>query len=111
MNPLAVDLILSVLRWALASVGGWLVAHGIWTQAQAESFAIAASLGLLSLGLSLWQTYSKRRKLVTALSLPLGCTERDVEYAIDRGRATPSVTTAKDVSPRNRRGTWLGSGG
>jgi hypothetical protein len=100
MNPLVIDLLGSLLRWGLTAVAGWLVSHGIWTQAQATSFAVAGSMALLTLGWSLWKSYSKRLKIVTALSLPKGSTELDVEYQIAMPHLpTPSVTTPKGTRP------------
>ena len=101
MNPLVVDLLGSLLRWALNGVGVWLVSKGAWTEGQAAAFAAGGSMALLSLGWSLWKSYGKRLKLVTALALPAGMTELDVEHAIKSPLIqTPSTATQKDEVPR-----------
>ncbi len=100
MNPLYVDLLGSLIRWLLASAVGWFVAHGIWTQDQAATAVAVLATAIVSLGWTLWKTYGKRLKIVTALALPSGCTERDVEAQIANPiLAIPSVTTPKDVAP------------
>ena len=112
MNPLVIDLLGSLLRWALNGLGMWLVARRVWTEGQASAFANAGAAALvpivlgcaLSLGSLLWsqiKSYTKRLKLVTALALPAGMTELDVEHAIKSPTIqTPSTATQKDEVPR-----------
>ena len=99
MSPLVQEALASVLRWGLALAAGWLVQHGIWTQAAATMYVAAAALALVSLGWSVWQKYVARSKLMTALIMPAGRTENDVARKIASGIGVPSVTTAKDVVP------------
>ncbi len=99
MNPIASAAITSVLRWALAIGAGYLVNHGIWTQADATTYVAAAALGLVALGLSLWDKYKTRIKLLTALTMPAGTTEDAVDAHIAAKLPTPSVTTPPDTVP------------
>lgn len=100
MNPLVVDLLGSLFRWGLTGLSAYLVTKGIWTQEQATQFVAAVALALVSLCWTLWKTYSKRLKFVTALTLPPGSTERDVEQRIQSPiLSTPAASTPKDVAP------------
>lgn len=100
MNPLLVEAIGSIVRAVLNIVAGWLVAHGVWASSDAEKYVGAAALALISLGWSLWQKYGMRSKLVTAMALPSGMTENQVEAAVKNPQLeTPSVTLPKDEVP------------
>jgi hypothetical protein len=99
VNPLMVEALGSVLRAALNIGAGWLVAHGIWQQSDAEKYVGALALALLSVGWSLWQHYRMRSKLVTAMAMPVGATEHEVERAVnDPAIKTPPVTLPKYAS-------------
>lgn len=99
MNPLLSAALGSILRWGLAVLAGFLVQHGVWTSTEATMYVAAASLALLSLGLSLWNKYRGRLTLLTALTMPVGTTENDVKAKISRGDVVPSVTTPSDTVP------------
>lgn len=99
MNPIAQEAIGSILRWGLAIVAGYLVKQGIWTDAAATTYVMAASLALLSVGWSLWQKYHDRVKLLTALTMPAGTTENQVIAKVASGAVTPTVTTPPDSVP------------
>ena len=81
----------------------WLVSHGVWTHSQARVYVTAASLAILSIGLSLWKNYFSRLKLMVALLHHPGATENQVEDVITRvqfgGGVLPSTLTSKDVIP------------
>lgn len=77
MNPLAQAAIGSVIRFALAGLAGWLVSHGIWTQADSTIYVEAAALGVVSLGWGLYQKYKSRLRFIAALQLPAGASEED----------------------------------
>ncbi len=98
MNPLWSSAIGAILRWALAMGAGWLVEHGIWTSSDASTYVTAASLGLLSIGWSLWRKYTGRVKLLTALSLSAGTSENDLKDHIRLGLPMPSLNTKPDDS-------------
>jgi hypothetical protein len=99
MNPIATKALGSIIRWALAGVAGALfVKHGIWSQSDAAQYVEAGTMGLLSLGFSLWEKYRSRLKLLTALTMPAGNTEANVEQAM-KVLPSPSVLTAKDTVP------------
>lgn len=100
MNPLMVEAAGSILR-ALLNIGaGWLVVHGVWEQGAAQQYVGALALALVSIGWSVWQKWRMRSKLLTALSMPAGASERAVEAAVaDPMLRTPPVTLPKHVSP------------
>lgn len=96
MNPLLVEAIGSILRAILNVGAGWLVAHGIWASSDAEKYVGAAALMLVSLGWSLWQHSGMRKKLVTAMAMPAGITEQQVQAVVkDKTVEKPPVTLAK----------------
>jgi hypothetical protein len=91
MNPLLLEALGSIMRWLLAGAAGWLVQHGIWTQAQSQTYVMAAALAVLSLGWSLWQKYKSRIHFLTALELPAGSDEGAVKAKIANGTGAPLV--------------------
>jgi len=99
MNPILQSAIGSILRWALAIIAGYIVKKGIWTATDATTYIEAGTMALLALGWSLWEKYSKRSKLLTALMLPAGSTENDVNAHLASGAGTPSVLTPPDTAP------------
>lgn len=102
MNPLTSEALASIIRWLLTFAAGWLVQHGIWTQAKAETYVASAALGLIALGWGLWQKYSSRLTLVTALSMSHASSEDDVKGRIASGVGVPSVSTPADVTPTSK---------
>ena len=100
MNPLLKEALESAARSLLKIIAGYLVARGIWSNEQAASYIAPAAVALVGLGLSLWKTYTSRRKLVTALAMPGGSTEQQVKIVIDNPRVvTPPVSLPKDQAP------------
>ncbi len=102
MNPVIIEIIASFVRWVLANAASFLIARGIWSQADAgrytEFLVSGITLGLISLALAVWSTFKKRQKLVTALSTPHPQTEEMLQNTISQGGAA-SVTTPKDEIP------------
>lgn len=100
MNPMVSAAIGALVRWALQGAAVWLVERGVWTQAEAATYVMGASLALLSLGWSVWNKYRGRLALLTALTMPAGLTtENDVKDHIAAGGPVPSVTTSPAVVP------------
>lgn len=99
MNPILSAALGSILRWALAFGAGWLVQHGIWTQADASTYVAAAAMGLLAFGLSLWNKYKGRVTLLTALTMPAGTTEDAVHAKMASGVPLPTITTPSSTVP------------
>lgn len=99
MNPIVVEALGAILRWLLTLGAGYLVKAGIWTGSAAETYVAAAAMGLLTLGWSLWQKYKTRSRLLTALWMPHGTTEAQLDVHIGGGGQTPSVTTPADTVP------------
>lgn len=54
MNPLLQAAIGSIIRFGLAALAGHLVKAGVWTSADASMYVGAATLGVISLGWSLY---------------------------------------------------------
>lgn len=98
MNPILQSALGSILRWGLAIFAGYLVKAGTWEATEAETYVGAAALALLALGWSLWQKYHARIKLLVALTLPHGSTEKDVNAKVAIGHF-PSVMTTADTAP------------
>lgn len=78
---------------------GWLVQHGVWTEADATTYVAAAAMALVALGWSLWSKYRGRVKLLTALTMPQGTTEGQVKAHIAGGGLTPAVSTPTNIVP------------
>lgn len=79
----------SIARWLLAGLMGYFVAHGVFSQAAADNYthALAGALaaGAVSLGWSLWQKYSAKLKILTALSMPAGSSVEQLQQKVDSG--------------------------
>lgn len=100
MNPMLQAALGAILRWGFTFLAGWFVQHGIWTGNEAQMYVAGAALGLLTLAWSLWNKYRGRIKFLTALQMPVGSTEADVESRVASVLPNPSVTTAKTEVPR-----------
>jgi len=106
MNKLTQELLASLARKALVLLSGWLIARGVFTSEQGDSFIkigleYAAEWLPLILA-SVWAYISvkaKRSKLVTALTMPVGATENDVIAKIKSGEPTPTVMTPPNTIP------------
>jgi hypothetical protein len=101
MNPILSAALGSILRWVLALAAGYLVKAGIWTGSDAETYVAAGSMAALGLGLSIWNKYHSRIKLLTALELA-GATEHEVKALMANTVASPPIltpATAVPVSP------------
>lgn len=85
MNPLLAQALGAIFRLLLAGVAGFLVQHGIWTQADATQYVAAAALALVALAWSLWQKYKSRIHFLTALEMPAGTTETKVVERVKIG--------------------------
>lgn len=101
MNPLLVEVYGSIARAVLQVGAGWLVGHGIWSQSDSEKYVGALALIIVTTGWSIYQKYGMRAKLVTALAMPAGISEKQVQAAVsDPDVNTPPVTLAKDMPAR-----------
>ncbi len=92
MNPVVLEFLAVILRWALASIGSMLVARHVLTPDQSERFAQAfahdlalAAVPLAGLAWALWAKYRSRIKFLTALDARPGTTEREVKETIKNG--------------------------
>lgn len=105
MNPILAQILMALAQTALAGIGGYLVAHHIITASQADSLTkdllghVALALPLVAgLGLTLWNKYLGRRKLLVALQ-PGVHTEDQVNQILKSGAPTPTITTPSNTSP------------
>lgn len=94
MNPLLASALGSIVRAMLIFCAGWLVNHGIWTQADAETYAAAASLAIVSVGWSIFQKYKSRVSFLTALQAPQNTSEATVKRWVDSGLGASVKTSA-----------------
>lgn len=99
MSPILTSALGSILRYALMLLVPYFVKHGIWTQSAAEGYVEAAVAGLLALGWSWWKIHGNRVKLLTALAMPDGATENDLNAHIASGSTAPSVLTPPNTVP------------
>lgn len=100
MNPMLVAALTAIVRWAFTFLAGFLVNHAIWSQSDAERYVTAAAIATVTLGFTLWSKYRSRIKLLTALTMPSGSTEQEVEQRLaDPLVPNPSVTTKKTDQP------------
>lgn len=98
MNPILSEAIGSIVRWALAIGAGYIVTAGIWSPEDATKYVAAGALAIIALGWSLWQKYSSRVTLLTALGAGTPLTENQ---AIEKAKVVaPPVSTPPDVVPR-----------
>ena len=100
MNPILQAALGSIIRWALAILVGYMVKHGIWEDTEAKTYVAAGTIAILTLGWSLWQKYHSRIKILTALTMPEGSTENELNTQIIT-KVTPSVTTPVNEVPVN----------
>jgi hypothetical protein len=98
MNPILYAALGSILRYLLMIAATYLGRKGIWTDAAAERYAEAATAALLAIGLSWWKIHGQRVKVVTALAMPQGSTESDLNAQVAT-KATPSVLTPVNTPP------------
>lgn len=99
MNPMLQAALGAILRWGLTILATLFVNHGIWTQSEAAGYVVGASLGLLTLGWTLWNKYKGRVKFLTALKMQPGTTEAQVEARVASTLPNPPVSTPKDMAP------------
>lgn len=101
MPPLVAEALGSLIRAGLGVLTGALVTRGLWTQEAAATYVAALTVFLLSYGWSIWQKVLARQKFLTALALPKGSTEVQVNQKVADG-AAPPVTTPPDKPPAVR---------
>jgi len=98
LNPILQKSLGSILRAALTLAVPFFVAQGIWTPEEATATVAAIATALAALLWSFFEKYRSQKKLVTALSMPAGSTQHEVETQIATG-PTPPVSLPKDVAP------------
>lgn len=106
LNPILIKALGSLIRAALMLAVPFFVSRGIWTPDEGTATMAAIAAAAAALLLSLFEKYRSQKKLVTALSMPVGSTQKEVEEVI-KSEQTPPVSLPKDVAPV-RQGTYVG---
>lgn len=101
LNPLVREGLASVVRAVLQMLAGWLIANGLWTSSDADKILPGLALAIVSLVWSVYQKARMRNKLVTAMAMPSGVSENQVQAAIRNPFIhTPPITLAKDEAAK-----------
>jgi len=100
MNPLFVQFLGSLVRWAMTILFSWLVYHGVIEKTDADVYlkelASASTVlwlvGLLApLAWGLWAKYASQLKFLTGLTMHPGTTEQEVKDKISAGGGVQST--------------------
>jgi hypothetical protein len=105
MNPIYIDVLEAVARWAISLAVTVLVTHHIITADQSASLTadllhkvILYSPTLIPLGWVIWKIIRARVKMLVAL-MPNVHTEDQVNAIIKSGALTPTILTPPSTSP------------
>ena len=98
MTPIIQAQLASLLRSLLWVLGTYLVRKGIWTNAAAERYIEGAAPIIIALGWSYWKNHANQVKALTALAMPAGSTENDLNTQIAT-KATAPVSTPANQPP------------
>lgn len=98
LNPIIQKYLGSLLRAALTLAVPFFVSRGIWTTDEANANIASLATAGAALAWSLIEKYRSQKKLVTALTMPSGTTQKEVEMKINT-EPTPPVSLPKDVAP------------
>lgn len=103
MNPLLEAALGKIVRYGLMIAAGYLVKRGIWTSEDAASYVAAAAVAIVTLGWSVWVTSTSRKRLLAALALPAGSTERDAAAAVKAGVVNLSVVPKLEPETKGKK--------
>jgi hypothetical protein len=92
------QVLLGLVRLALAGVCGWLVSQGIIRSDQVNDIYYGVAVAFATVGWTLWTKYRDRLTLLVALAHPKGTTLEQIQSAIKRG-ARVDVATPPSESP------------
>jgi len=98
MNPLLQAQLASLVRSLLWVVATLVLPKGLLTGTKAEGVMEAASFAIVSLAWSYWKNHANRVKVVTALAMPGGSTEHELNAQI-LTKATPPISTPANQPP------------
>lgn len=87
MNATLAAAIGAILRHFLTLLAGYLVSKGIWTDAEAQTYVMAAVTALIAFGWSLYQKHRAKLFADKARELPAGVSEERVKTEVARDRA------------------------
>ena len=79
MNPVLQAAIGSILRHFLTMGASYLVARGIWTDADALTYASAASLAIVGMAWAIWQKSQAHALIEKALDMPQGSSREQLK--------------------------------
>jgi hypothetical protein len=96
MNPFVRDVLGGIVRALLAGAFGIAVASGIISSEDSTRYAEAAAPIVVAVGLSAYQKYKSRQKLVTALGSSV-TTEKELTDSIAAGASAAVTTPVHDV--------------
>jgi hypothetical protein len=97
MNPFVRDVLGGIVRAVLAGAFGLLVAGGLISASDSTRYAEAAAPIVVAVGLSAYQKYTARQKLVTALGSTQMLSEKQLTDSIAAGASAPVTTPVHDV--------------
>ena len=98
MNPIIQAQLASLLRSLMWVGATLLVKKGLLTGTQAEGVVEALATVIVALAWSYWKNHSNQVKALTALAMPAGSTENDLNTQIVT-KATPSAFTPANQPP------------
>lgn len=91
MSPFISQIIGVLVRTTLAGAGGYLIAHGWATQDQFNEFIAGLIPVIVAIAWSVWQKYRHLIRVNTALAMPSGTSNADLDKQIASGDAAPAV--------------------
>lgn len=92
----------SIIRHLLTFVGSALVAHGYVSQTGANAYTEELIGVIINGAVLVWSNrtaYWQRVKMLTALWMPKGTTEHEVDVHLDMGLPTPAISTPVTTIP------------
>lgn len=99
MNPILQAALGSILRHFLTIAGGALVSKGIWTEGELTTYVTGFVVLILGLVWSIWNKYKSRSKILTALTMPEGSTEDELNTKFLTKESRPTITTPSNTIP------------
>lgn len=79
MNPVLQAAIGSIVRHGLMFVASYFVTKGIWTEAEATTYVMGASLAIVTTAWAIWQKSKAHAKIEQALRLPAHSSLEDLK--------------------------------
>lgn len=99
MNPVFVEAVKSVLIWLLSFGAGWLVSHGVWTNAQATTYVTAGAMAILSFAWAQREWILARTRMLVALMPGIHTEDAVNAHIADKTLANPTIMTPPSTVP------------